>query len=137
MEEPERVFTADEANALLPQVEPVVARMREAAAGVREARPVLVTFAARASTVGGARPTDEENAARRAFAAAERALGEALVELQALGVWVKDVDRGLVDFPSRRSDELVELCWLHGEPAVSHWHRIGEGFAGRRPLDAD
>ena len=42
--------------------------------------------------------------------------------------------RGLLDFPSERDGEIVELCWLHGEPTVAHWHRIGEGFAGRRPL---
>ncbi len=48
---------------------------------------------------------------------------------------MKDPQRGLLDFPSERDGEVVELCWLHGEHAVTHWHRIGEGFAGRKPID--
>ncbi len=62
---------------------------------------------------------------------------EALQALEDLGVWVKDPARGLLDFPSDRNGEVVELCWLHGEREVAHWHRIGAGFAGRQPLDED
>ena len=43
---------------------------------------------------------------------------------------MKDADRGLVDFPSLRDGEVVELCWLDGEPEVAHWHHVGAGFAG-------
>ncbi len=60
------------------------------------------------------------------------ALDDAIGELQEAGVRVKDAERGLLDFPSERDGELVELCWLYGEHAVTHWHRIGEGYAQRR-----
>ena len=55
--------------------------------------------------------------------------------LAELGVAVKDLDIGLLDFPARRDGEDVELCWHVGEEAVEFWHRIGEGYAGRKPID--
>jgi len=61
-------------------------------------------------------------------------LDDAIGELQAAGVRVKDAERGLLDFPSERDGELIELCWLYGEHAVTHWHRIGEGYAQRRQV---
>ena len=63
------------------------------------------------------------------------AVGNALNELDALGVSVKDLDTGLLDFPALRADEEVELCWRVGEPEVAHWHGNGEGFAGRKAID--
>ena len=66
--------------------------------------------------------------------ATEDDLQRALVRLGELGVLLKDARLGLVDFPSVRDREPVELCWKLGEEAVAHWHRVGEGFAGRQPL---
>jgi len=63
------------------------------------------------------------------------AVGHCLAELDAIGVSVKDLDSGLLDFPGLRDGEEVELCWRVGEPRVAHWHRIGEGFPGRKPID--
>ena len=57
-------------------------------------------------------------------------------ELQDLGVIVKDLDWGLVDFPADRYGEKVLLCWRYGEPEVSFWHKPNEGYNGRRPLKA-
>jgi hypothetical protein len=57
--------------------------------------------------------------------------------LQALGVQVKDLDRGLVDFPALRDGEEVLLCWQVGEEVVAYWHGVDEGFAGRKPLGAE
>jgi hypothetical protein len=112
----------------------IVARMREAATLRPEATEIVQAFARRLDASGGGRPDAREADAQRELAESAEALGEALEELERLGVQVKDPLRGLLDFPSERDGEIVELCWLHGEPAVSHWHRIGEGFAGRRPL---
>jgi hypothetical protein len=68
-------------------------------------------------------------------------LGEAaracIDRLEELGVALKDPNLGLLDFPARRGDEEVELCWHVGEEAVTYWHRIGEGYAGRKPIDWD
>lgn len=56
-------------------------------------------------------------------------------DLDALGVVVKDLDTGLLDFPALRGDEEVELCWQVGEERVEHWHPLEAGFRGRRPID--
>ena len=56
-------------------------------------------------------------------------------ELEELGVVVKDLDLGLLDFPALREGDEVELCWHVGEDSVEYWHRIGEGYAGRKPID--
>jgi len=66
------------------------------------------------------------------LAAAAEACVDRLVEL---GVSVKDPDIGLLDFPALRDGEEVELCWHVGEEAVAFWHRIGEGYAGRKAID--
>lgn len=131
---PTRLFTVEQANALLPDILPVVASLREHALALRAEQAVLDELARRADEMGGVRPTARE--AKAAVHACEHlnALDEAIGELQRAGVRVKDAERGLLDFPSERDGELVELCWIHGEPAVSHWHRVGEGFAGRQPL---
>ena len=63
------------------------------------------------------------------------AVGDCLIELDAIGVSVKDLDSGLLDFPALREGEEVELCWRVGEAEVGHWHRVGEGFPGRKPID--
>ncbi len=57
--------------------------------------------------------------------------------LEELGVRIKDLDAGLLDFPALRDGVEVELCWRVGEESVRHWHGIGEGFAGRKPIDWD
>ena len=73
-------------------------------------------------------------AARPALRRTVEALDAAIEEIQAIGVELKDVELGLVDFPAEREGELVYLCWQFGEDRVRFWHRRSEGFAGRRPL---
>lgn len=60
---------------------------------------------------------------------------DAISEIDAIGVQVKDLDIGLLDFPCKVGDEIVLLCWKLGEPAITHWHGTHEGFAGRKPID--
>jgi len=60
---------------------------------------------------------------------------DALAEIDATGVQVKDLDIGLLDFPCVVEGETVLLCWKLGEPAITHWHGVHEGFAGRKPID--
>jgi hypothetical protein len=129
-----RRFTAAEANALLPEIEPVVASMREAARVGARSGEIVQELARKLEASGGGRPDAGEIAAQQELGTSIEQLRLALEALQRLGIDVKDPGRGLIDFPSEREGELVELCWQHGEPAVAHWHRIGEGFAGRRPL---
>lgn len=61
---------------------------------------------------------------------------EAIAEISAIGVQVKDLDMGLLDFPCKvESGEIVLLCWKLGETAITHWHGLEEGYAGRKPID--
>jgi hypothetical protein len=77
------------------------------------------------------------NQARADHAGAGDAVIACVQRLEELGVRVKDLDAGLLDFPGSRAGEDVELCWQVGEDGVSQWHRVGEGFAGRKPIDWD
>jgi hypothetical protein len=129
-----RLFTPAQANALLVELEPIVAHMRQAAEASARSGEIVHAFAARLEASGGGRPDASEIVAQHELAESVEQLHESLETLQGLGIQVKDPARGLIDFPSERAGEIVELCWLHGEPAVSYWHRVGEGFAGRRPI---
>jgi hypothetical protein len=66
-----------------------------------------------------------------------RALQESIESITQLGVQVKDLNTGLVDFPTLYRGEEVLLCWRLGEPAIGHWHGLEEGFRGRKPIDTD
>ena len=60
---------------------------------------------------------------------------ESIAEIDSIGVQVKDLDAGLLDFPFRLDDQVVLLCWRMGEPAIEHWHTVESGFQGRKPVD--
>jgi hypothetical protein len=75
------------------------------------------------------------NSARAELEQLAEQVAEAVRELDAAGVVVKDLDLGLLDFPSSRDGREIELCWHVGEDEVAYWHEIGAGFAGRKPID--
>ena len=118
-------YTLAQANALRPWVAQRVLRLRGARDELR--RSDAAQLAVRASLSGGSWPG-------RAHARAATNLVLTLEELDRLDVVVRDADRGLVDFPALREGEEVYLCWLVGEPAVTHWHALEAGFQGRRRL---
>lgn len=129
-----RHFTPEEANELLPEVrslvEQLVSHRRSLAmATVRHARIATKI----AGNGGGVRPHEVDDLQGTIDAEAAGVV-RCVEELQALGVLVKDLDQGLVDFPARRGDDEVLLCWRLGEDEVGFWHGRDEGFAGRRPL---
>ena len=68
-------------------------------------------------------------------ARAIRRVKDALAEIDATGVQVKDIDIGLLDFPCRVEGEILLLCWKLGESSITHWHGTDEGFASRKPID--
>jgi hypothetical protein len=125
----ERHYTLEEASELLPHVVELIAQMRTARdqLGDREAREAL-------SEAG---PTNGGGAPGRTVSEAFVQLRDAVAELQALEVVLRDLDRGLLDFPSLRDGREVYLCWQDGEDAIGFWHEPEAGFAGRRPLDDD
>ena len=65
----------------------------------------------------------------------EKSLEQAMKEIEQLGVVVKDLGNGLIDFPCRVGDREAYLCWRLGEPSIRFWHTTDEGFAGRKPID--
>ena len=133
----ERHFTPDEANALLDEVRPVA----EALVAHRRAMAVTATRQARLvqriAGNGGDFDPQEPRALEEEFKREDAAAVRCVKELQALGVLVKDLDRGLVDFPALRGDEEVLLCWEVGEDEIAYWHGVEEGYAGRKPLPLD
>jgi hypothetical protein len=122
----ERHWTQEEANQLRPIVGATMRRLR-AARQVLARDGFDTDFALLAESTGGAWPDAE-----RARAAVEVALG--FEQLERLDIVVRDLERGLVDFPALIDGREVYLCWLLDEPQVTHWHGIESGFAGRRPL---
>jgi hypothetical protein len=133
----ERYFTPEEANALLEEVRPVAERL------VAHRRSMAVTASRQARLVqriagnGGDFDPQEPRALEEEFQREDQAAVRCVEELQRLGVLVKDLDRGLVDFPALRGDEEVLLCWQVGEDEVAFWHGVEEGFAGRKQLPFD
>lgn len=131
-----RLFSAEEANAALATVKPLVERLVAARARFLARSGDLAELRGKiAGNGGGLDPGDAQVAQEDADEVAGE-IGSLIGELEAAGVQVKDLDRGLVDFPARHpeSGEVVLLCWHLGEDEVGYWHGIEEGFAGRKPL---
>lgn len=131
----DRYFTPDEANDALADVRPLAEQMvdhrrRQLAASARRARLVAQIQ----GNGGGLAPSDLaelEVEIEHHAAGLERCISQ----LVAMGVQVKDLDRGLVDFPALHEGDEILLCWNVGEEAVDYWHGLEEGFAGRKPID--
>jgi hypothetical protein len=129
-----RYFTAAEANELLPTVRPLAEQMVAHRRSLAVATARHARIAAKiAGNGGGVRP-HEVDELRGAIEAEAEAVARCVEELHDLGVVVKDLDQGLVDFPALRGDEEVLLCWRVGEEEVGFWHGLEEGFAGRKRL---
>ena len=132
-----RRFTPEEANAELAEIRPLVEQL---VAHRREQQRVQAQRQELASRIAGnGGGIDSE-----ALASLEEAEQNERVEIvrcvnaiHERGAIVKDLDTGLVDFPALREGEEILLCWRLGEEQVAHWHGLEEGFAGRRPLDAE
>ena len=132
-----RHFTPEEANAALAEVRPLVERM------VGHRRDHVAALArqeeleARIRGNGGGIPPAQLAEAAAEVDRLERSLARTVDEIAELGVEIKDVDEGLVDFPALRGGETVLLCWRLGEDEIAYWHTVDGGFAGRRPLPLD
>ena len=133
----ERHFTPEEANALLGEVRPAAEEL------VAHRRAMTVAAARQAQLVrriagnGGDFDPQEPRTLEEQFERETEEVARCVEQLERLGVVVKDLDRGLVDFPALRHGEEVLLCWQVGEDEVAYWHGLEEGFAGRKPLPLD
>lgn len=121
-----RLFTLAEANALLPRARQLVGQMLEARQEILDLQPSLWPAVEKAVGNGGSKALSE--AARQIIF-----IQKALRTLSDLGIQVKDINTGLIDFPARYQGRIVLLCWQWDEPAVQFWHDVDAGFAGRRP----
>jgi hypothetical protein len=123
----ERHYSLEEANASLERVEELLEGLRAARErlGDREAREALSESA----------PTNGGGAPGRIVSEGFLALRDALTELQEREIVLRDLDRGLVDFPAMRDGEEIYLCWQEGEDEIAFWHDPEAGFVGRRPIN--
>jgi hypothetical protein len=133
---PDRTFTLDEAQSLLPVLESL---LRTAIGGKKIMEEVEAEMQALNHRIflNGGTHVDVVAVARRKAerAKAEQRAKDALAEIDSIGVQVKDLDIGLLDFPCEVEGSVVLLCWRMGEHSITHWHSTSEGFAGRKPID--
>lgn len=117
-------YTVAEANALLPHLAPTLVELRDKYALAAEIR----------ETIDEASMTNGGSAKRDKWSRTLARVQELFERLDGWSVELKDVDEGIVDFPSALHGDDAVLCWRLGEPEVSHWHPRDTGFAGRQPL---
>lgn len=127
----QRLFTLQEVNALLPRLRPLADRLAETSRRIREELTHL-----QAETGLAAEDTElaREIALRPELASLVSEAQALVEEIQQEGAVVNGPEEGLVDFPALLDGEIVFLCWRCSESRVGHWHRVTDGFAGRRPL---
>lgn len=124
-----RTYTLAEARALLPRVKELMGRVQEARRAILQLRPAAWPALRKAAANGGSHEAGE-------LALQFIKLEHGVKGILALGIEIKDVDSGLLDFRGTRAGQEVYLCWRHGEDDILFWHDLDAGFAGRRPIDA-
>jgi hypothetical protein len=132
----ERTFTLDEAQMLLPILESLLRQAINGKKLIENVDAELQETAHRVFLNGGMMLNVVHLARRKAEREkAIRRIKDALAEIDATGVQVKDLNIGLLDFPCNVEGEILLLCWKLGEPAIGHWHGTDEGFASRKPIN--
>jgi len=131
-----KTFTLEEAQSLLPVLESLLKRAIEGKELAEEVGSGLSELIRRIYLSGGMRVDVSTVSKQRAEMEAHLLrVRECIAEMDSIGVQVKDLEAGLLDFPCRLDDEVVLLCWRMGEPAIEHWHTAEQGFQGRQPVD--
>jgi hypothetical protein len=131
---PPRYFTPEEANEALGELRPLAEQMVERRRELVEAQGRRASLGAQVGANGGDLTPSDFAQADDELERAASALARCIEQIQAAGVLVKDLDRGLLDFPAVRKGEEILLCWHVGEEEIRYWHGVDEGFAGRKPL---
>jgi hypothetical protein len=132
----ERTFTLDEALNLLPILESLLRTAIDGKKLIESVDEELQALAQRVFLRGGVLVNIVHMARRKAEREkAIQRVKDAVAEIDATGVQVKDLDIGLLDFPCEVDGRTVLLCWKLGEKGITHWHGVSEGFAGRKPID--
>jgi hypothetical protein len=132
----DRTFTLDEAQSLLPILESLLRTAINAKKLIEEVDAEQQALHHRIFLNGGMSLDIVLLAQRKADRAkAEQRAKDAVAEIHATGVQVKDLDMGLLDFPCDVEGQTILLCWKLGEKSIAHWHGMQEGYAGRKPID--
>jgi len=133
---PARLFTVEEANAMLPLIRAITSDLVQQSREVLERHDRLSQLTNGRNLDSGDPYTDELVQIQETVEKEAERVKEFVDELRALGVEPKSLTEGLVDFPSMMDGRLVHLCWKLGEDEVMHWHELDAGFDGRQPLMA-
>lgn len=132
----DRTFTLEEAQSLLTVLESLLRTALDGKKLIETADTELQELTHRIFMQGGLQVNVIHMARRKAEREkAIQRVKDALAEIDATGVQVKDLDIGLLDFPCEVDGRTVLLCWKLGEKGITHWHGVSEGFAGRKPID--
>ena len=132
----DRTFTLQEAQNLLPVLESLLRTAMDGKKLIEAVDNELQVLAHRVLMSGGLLVNVVQMARRKAEREkAIRRVKDTLAEINAIGVQVKDIEIGLLDFPCKVEGRIVLLCWKLGEQGITHWHTSSEGFAGRKPVD--
>jgi hypothetical protein len=132
-----KTFTLSEAQTVLPVVEALLRRAQAAGARAAQLGQEMQELSQRIFHSGGMHVNVAQAARRRAERdKTAKEMSDTMAEIDEIGVVVKDLDQGLLDFPAVLDGQAVLLCWKLGEKEIGFWHSAEEGFAGRKPLDA-
>jgi hypothetical protein len=129
-----RTFTPEEANAALAELRPIVERMVQHRRNLTAAQVQQVELVTRIAGNGGDMVPSDLHDLADTIQREAAAISDCAERINAVGAEVKSLEEGLLDFPARRGDEVVLLCWKLGEDEIHYWHRVDEGFGGRKPL---
>ena len=129
-----RTFTPEEANETLVDLRPIVEQMVQHRRNLTAAQVQQAELVTRIAGNGGDMVPSDLHEAADTIQREAAAISDCAERINAAGAEVKSLEEGLLDFPARRGDEIVLLCWKLGEDEIHYWHRVDEGFGGRKPL---
>ena len=129
-----RTFTLGEANEALVELRPIVERMVQHRRNLTAAQVQQAELVTRIAGNGGDMVPSDLHEAADTIQREAAAISDCAERINAVGAEVKSLEEGLLDFPAKRGDEVVLLCWKLGEDEIHYWHRADEGFGGRKPL---
>ena len=129
-----RLYSVEEARAMLPQVIPIVEQVRDAFLHLRAFQAATAAEARGATGDGNLMADPWAGSGENLVEAHSQSLRRATAQLDSWGIEVKDPEKGLIDFYHERDGDVVCLCYMLGEPDIGYWHTTQAGFAGRRPL---
>ena len=130
---PPRYFTVDQANRLLPEITPLLEALRESQRTLAAYQTTQEELKVKARS-NGHNHSEEIAEMARSIQIATKQASDLVSQITAMGIQVKDIEMGLVDFPTIHDGRRVLLCWKLGETAVDYWHEVNTGYGSRQPI---